>query len=1112
MMEDKRIDELIQTLETTTDENTRRQAAYRLGEIAFGNERAISALVRILETSTDENTRWQAAYSLGQIAKGDERAISALVKLLETTTSENTRRRAAISLGQIATGDERAILALVKLLETTTDENTHRRVATSLGKIAKGDERAISELLKLLKTTTDWDTRRQAAGSLGQIATGDERAISELVRILETSTDWYTRSQAADSLGKIAKGDDRAISELVRILETSTDEYIRRQAAASLGKIATGNERAISELVKLLETSTDESTRRRVADSLGKIDPGNERAISALIKLLETSTDWYTRKQAAESLGQIATGDERAISELVRILETSTDESTRRRVAESLGKIATGDERAISALIKLLETSTNEDTRRRAAESLGKIATGDERAISALIKLLETSTNEYTLWRAAESLGKIAKGNDRAIRGGNLSSEILNYCIPIAYSPATTRIAYSPATTPVIEKVVLMRLNLVTDMKKAFKFLIELLFRILNIFLKIRIKKFFKNSFSVDRFFTLIFLSFLKSLTEVYRTLYNLNFIKNNMKKPNKTQKQEVEVNEDNFVCYFATNRPKNIARYFSVNSYQKRKFCYQRILACLDRMQQGRDILTRRSLMQSYLELYQQIVAFSLEFKEYTNTFIYIELFRNRYLVERIAQQDAPLPQTISPALAQQLQTAKQTERQTLQKYTDAISNHSPETELETLGQAWENAKQTLENLYHQVAEIEPEFIAKTKVYPIHFQEVQQILPADTAIIEFFFTETELITLLILPGTESPLIPETLRIKLKPNHLETLARDWVADLEDKNKSKTETIDANIQQLSQRIDRLGELLNFTHLNQYIPRQINHLIILPNNYLHLFPIHALPWNECTENQQRLIDRFSVRYFPNLHIWKICQNRQRTRDSFLGIENPTADKDLIFAKAEIAGICQGYKFINKPEILSGKDAKKTKIMESAKNYHCFHFSGHGEYNFTNPLESYLQLSANHSENLTLSTIFTDLHLPNADLATLSACCTGVVDAFQPTDECLGIATGFLLAGAKAVVSSLWKVNSIATAFLLDEFYRQLDQTSDKAVALQNAQNWLRTRNADELRQRANEWDLSTLESTEVFRLNRALKRLQGRPFENPYFWAAFILTGC
>ena len=159
--------------------------------------------------------------------------------------------------------------------------------------------------------------------------------------------------------------------------------------------------------------------------------------------------------------------------------------------------------------------------------------------------------------------------------------------------------------------------------------------------------------------------------------------------------------------------------------------------------MQQGRDILTRRSLLQSYLQLYQQIVSFSLQFKDNKRAFIYTELFRNRYLVERIAQQDAPLPATISQQLAQNINTAKQRERQTLQAYTDGMNQHLPEVELETLSLDWENAKETLENLYGQVAEIEPEFIAKTKVYPISFEEVKNLLPSDTAIIDFSSPKT---------------------------------------------------------------------------------------------------------------------------------------------------------------------------------------------------------------------------------------------------------------------------------------------------------------------------------------------------------------------------------
>lgn len=154
----------------------------------------------------------------------------------------------------------------------------------------------------------------------------------------------------------------------------------------------------------------------------------------------------------------------------------------------------------------------------------------------------------------------------------------------------------------------------------------------------------------------------------------------------------------------------------------------------------------------------------------------------------------------------------------------------------------------------------------------------------------------------------------------------------------------------------------------------------------------------------------------------------------------------------------------------------------------------------------------LSGQDEENLTLDTILAHLQMPHADLVTLSACCTGVVDAFQPTEEYLGLPTGFLLAGAKAVIASQWKVNSISTAFLLDEFYRQLEINDNKAIALQKAQSWLRQRPCDDLRKRSQEWDLSKLEPKERFRLGRALHRLQGIPFEEPYYWAAFTLTGC
>jgi HEAT repeat protein/DNA polymerase III delta prime subunit len=407
---------LIRVLETTENEDTRREVAESLGEIAIGNELAIRELIRLLQTTQDKSTRSLVAKSLGEIAVGNELAIGALIRVLETTEDEVTGWVFALSLGKIAVGNELAIGVLIRLLETTQDEDTRSVFALSLGEIAVGNELAIGELIRVLETTQDEDTRRSVACSLGKIAPANELAIRALIRVLETTQNEDTRRSVACSLGKIAPGNELAIGALIRVLEITENEDTHKSVAESLGKIAPGNELAIGELIRLLQTTQNELTRRTVVESLGEIAPGNELVIWALIRLLETTQDESTRWRVAESLGEIDPGNELEIRELIRVLETTQNEDTRWRVAESLGEIAPGNELAIGALIRVLETTQNEYTRRWVAESLGEIAVVNELAIRELIRVLETTQNEYTRWRVAESLGKIDPGNELAIR------------------------------------------------------------------------------------------------------------------------------------------------------------------------------------------------------------------------------------------------------------------------------------------------------------------------------------------------------------------------------------------------------------------------------------------------------------------------------------------------------------------------------------------------------------------------------------------------------------------------------------------------------------------------------------------------------------------------
>lgn len=84
------------------------------------------------------------------------------------------------------------------------------------------------------------------------------------------------------------------------------------------------------------------------------------------------------------------------------------------------------------------------------------------------------------------------------------------------------------------------------------------------------------------------------------------------------------------------------------------------------------------------------------------------------------------------------------------------------------------------------------------------------------------------------------------------------------------------------------------------------------------------------------------------------------------------------------------------------------------------------------------------------LTAGEIF-DLSL-QADLVVLSACNTGL--GRITGDGAIGLSRSFIAAGASSALVSLWAVPDAPTAELMEEFYRQLQQTPDKAIALQQA----------------------------------------------------------
>lgn len=163
------------------------------------------------------------------------------------------------------------------------------------------------------------------------------------------------------------------------------------------------------------------------------------------------------------------------------------------------------------------------------------------------------------------------------------------------------------------------------------------------------------------------------------------------------------------------------------------------------------------------------------------------------------------------------------------------------------------------------------------------------------------------------------------------------------------------------------------------------------------------------------------------------------------------------------------------------LDFKASRATAMSAELSKYRIIHFATHGVLDLEHPELSGIVLSMIDQKGqpqdgyLRLHDIY-NLNLP-AELVVLSACQTGIGKQVKG-EGLIALTRGFMYAGAKSVVASLWKVDDAATSELMAEFYRQMFANKLKpAAALREAQN----------------------------------KLSQTKRWHSPYYWAGFFLQG-
>ena len=186
-------------------------------------------------------------------------------------------------------------------------------------------------------------------------------------------------------------------------------------------------------------------------------------------------------------------------------------------------------------------------------------------------------------------------------------------------------------------------------------------------------------------------------------------------------------------------------------------------------------------------------------------------------------------------------------------------------------------------------------------------------------------------------------------------------------------------------------------------------------------------------------------------------------------------------LAFSRDEVKTIAA---LVPPSQVLQATDFKASRALAmdgTLGRYRTIHIATHGLLNTVRPELSGVVLSlvdeSGHPQDgfLRLQDIY-NLRL-SADLVVLSACQTALGRPIAG-EGLVGLARGFMHAGAPRVVASLWKVDDSATAELMTRFYRgMIDEGQTASRALSAAQ--------------------------------RALAG--DRRFASPFYWAGFTLTG-
>ncbi|MFO0889252.1 MAG: CHAT domain-containing tetratricopeptide repeat protein [Isosphaeraceae bacterium] len=332
---------------------------------------------------------------------------------------------------------------------------------------------------------------------------------------------------------------------------------------------------------------------------------------------------------------------------------------------------------------------------------------------------------------------------------------------------------------------------------------------------------------------------------------------------------------------------------------------------------------------------------------------------------------------------------------------------------------------------------------------------------------------------------------------------------------------------------AQRIEPLSKALCASAEDQPAVRR---LIILPSSSMAGVPVEVLLAPDDTR---------TVCYVPSASVFKYLREQPSPgrHAGLLALGDPVCSSPLPGSRYEVEAIARIFQSDQRPtRSLLGADASEATLHSISASgelsrYGFVHLATHGVIDQDIPARSAVILTqtglpdpaepaGTHQPAFDGRLLVREIQRGwemKADLVTLSACETAL-GRKAGGEGFVGFTQALLMSGSRSVCLSLWMVDDMVTALLMQRFYANLlgrrpglDRPMPKAEALHEAKVWLRELPRAEALSLiiGLAGDEKSGKSYDFLRRHAdAMAELRAdgeRPYASPQFWAAFVLSG-